>query len=150
MRLVIQRVKCAKCEIDGKVTGEIGQGFMILVGFGQDDNEEIVDKMVKKVLNLRVFEDENEKMNYNITKINGSILSISQFTLYACCTEGNRPSFTDALNPLEATKLYDYFNLSLRQNGMNTQTGVFGADMQISLVNDGPVTIILDSKILFK
>lgn len=150
MRLVIQRVNKAKCEIDGKITGEIGQGYMILVGFGQDDNREIVDKMVKKVLNLRIFEDENEKMNYNIGKIGGSILSISQFTLYADCTEGNRPSFANALNPVEATKLYDYFNESLRRNGVNTQTGVFGADMQISLVNDGPVTIVLDSKILFK
>ena len=150
MRLVIQRVNKAKCEIDGKITGEIGQGFMILVGFGQDDNREIVDKMVKKVLNLRIFEDENEKMNYNIGKIGGSILSISQFTLYADCTEGNRPSFANALNPVEATKIYDYFNNSLKLNGVNTQTGVFGADMQISLVNDGPVTIVLDSKILFK
>lgn len=150
MRLVIQRVNKAKCEIDGKITGEIGQGYMILVGFGQDDNKETVDKMVKKVLNLRIFEDENEKMNYNIGKIGGSILSISQFTLYADCTEGNRPSFANALNPVEATKLYDYFNESLRRNGVNTQTGVFGADMQISLVNDGPVTIVLDSKILFK
>ena len=150
MRLVIQRVNKAKCEIDGKITGEIGQGYMILVGFGQDDNKEIVDKMVKKVLNLRIFEDENEKMNYNIGKIGGSILSISQFTLYADCTEGNRPSFANALNPNEATKLYDYFNETLRLNGVNTQTGVFGADMQISLVNDGPVTIVLDSKILFK
>lgn len=150
MRVVIQRVNKAKCEIDGKITGEIGQGYMILVGFGQDDNKETVDKMVKKVLNLRIFEDENEKMNYNIGKIGGSILSISQFTLYADCTEGNRPSFANALNPVEATKLYDYFNESLRRNGVNTQTGVFGADMQISLVNDGPVTIVLDSKILFK
>lgn len=150
MRVVIQRVNKAKCEIDGKITGEIGQGYMILVGFGQDDNKETVDKMVKKVLNLRIFEDENEKMNYNIGKIGGSILSISQFTLYADCTEGNRPSFANALNPVEATKLYDYFNESLRSNGVNTQTGVFGADMQISLVNDGPVTIVLDSKILFK
>ena len=150
MRVVIQRVRCAKCEIDGKITGEIGQGFMILVGFGQDDNREIVDKMVKKVLNLRIFEDENEKMNYNISKVNGSILSISQFTLYADCTEGNRPSFASALNPDEATQLYDYFNNSLKLNGINTQTGVFGADMQINLVNDGPVTIVLDSKILFK
>lgn len=150
MRLVIQRVRCAKCEIDGKITGEIGQGFMILVGFGLEDNREIVDKMVKKVLNLRIFEDENEKMNYNISKVNGSILSISQFTLYADCTEGNRPSFVNALKPDEATQLYDYFNNSLKLNGINTQTGVFGADMQISLVNDGPVTIVLDSKILFK
>ena len=150
MRVVIQRVNKAKCEIDGKITGEIGQGYMILVGFGQDDNKETVDKMVKKVLNLRIFEDENQKMNYNIGKIGGSILSISQFTLYADCTEGNRPSFANALNPVEATKLYDYFNESLRRNGVNTQTGVFGADMQISLVNDGPVTIVLDSKILFK
>ena len=150
MRVVIQRVNKAKCEIDGKITGEIGQGYMILVGFGQEDNKETVDKMVKKVLNLRIFEDENEKMNYNIGKIGGSILSISQFTLYADCTEGNRPSFANALNPVEATKLYDYFNESLRRNGINTQTGVFGADMQISLVNDGPVTIVLDSKILFK
>ena len=150
MRVVIQRVNKAKCEIDGKINGEIGQGYMILVGFGQDDNKETVDKMVKKVLNLRIFEDENEKMNYNIGKVNGSILSISQFTLYADCTEGNRPSFANALNPVEATKLYDYFNESLSRNGINTQTGVFGADMQISLVNDGPVTIVLDSKILFK
>lgn len=144
MKVVIQRVQQASCTIDNVITGQIEKGYMILVGFGPNDNEEIVNKMVKKIINLRIFEDENEKMNYNLQKVQGSILSISQFTLYANCNEGNRPSFAGAMKPEEATLLYDYFNNQLRNQNINVQTGVFGADMQISLINDGPVTIILE------
>lgn len=144
MKTVIQRVKYAKCEIDGKITGEIGVGFMILVGFKHEDTKEIVNKMVKKIINLRIFEDEAGKMNLNILKVGGKILSISQFTLYANTNEGNRPSFVEAMKPDLASPLYDYFNEKLRINGIETHTGIFGADMAISLINDGPVTIILE------
>jgi D-tyrosyl-tRNA(Tyr) deacylase len=144
MKCVIQRVKHAKCEIDGKITGEIEVGYMILVGFKPEDNELIVDKMVKKIVNLRIFEDENQKMNLNIKQVNGKVLSISQFTLYANTNEGNRPSFANAMKPNQATILYDSFNHKLRSEGIETETGIFGADMQITLTNDGPVTIILE------
>ncbi len=146
MRLVVQRVKHASCTIDGNVTGLINQGFMVLVGFGEDDNEEVVTKMANKLSKLRVFEDENGKMNLGLKDINGAILSISQFTLYADCSKGNRPSFNLAMKPESASKLYDYFNLVLNDLGFDVQKGIFGADMKIDLLNDGPVTIIMDSK----
>lgn len=146
MRLVVQRVKHASCTVNGNVTGSINQGFMVLVGFGNDDTSEIALKMANKLSKLRVFEDENGKMNLGLKDINGSILSISQFTLYADCSKGNRPSFNLAMRGEDASKLYDYFNLVLRDLGFNVQTGIFGADMKIDLLNDGPVTIIMDSK----
>ena len=149
MRVVIQRSKQSKVTIDGKVNGKIDHGFVILVGFTEGDNEEIIDKMINKIVNLRIFEDENEKMNVSILDTKGSILSISQFTLYANCNEGRRPSFTEALNPNEATKLYDIFNKKLSEY-VHTETGIFGADMKVEIYNDGPVTIVLDSDILFK
>ena len=149
MRVIIQRSKKSSVTIDGKVNGKIDHGFVILVGFTEGDNEEIIDKMVNKIVNLRIFEDENEKMNLSILDTKGSILSISQFTLYANCTEGRRPSFTEALNPKEATVLYDKFNEKLREF-VHTETGIFGADMKVEIYNDGPVTIVLDSDIIFK
>ena len=149
MKVVIQRSKQSKVTIDGKVHGTIDKGYVLLVGFTEGDNEKIIDKMINKILNLRIFEDENGKMNLSILDICGSILSISQFTLYANSTEGRRPSFTEALNPIEATKLYDIFNQKLKSQ-IHTETGIFGADMKVEIYNDGPVTIILDSKEICK
>ena len=149
MRAVIQRSKKSKVTIDGKVNGEIDHGYVVLVGFTEGDNEAIIDKMVNKIVNLRIFEDDQGKINLSILDINGSILSISQFTLYANCKEGRRPSFTEALNPTEATKLYDIFNEKLRKYVI-VETGIFGADMKVEIYNDGPVTIVLDSNELFK
>lgn len=146
MRLVVQRVKEASCTVDGNVTGKINDGFMVLVGFGCDDNKTVVEKMANKLAKLRVFEDSDGKMNLGLNDINGDILSISQFTLYADCSKGNRPSFNLALKGEEAIKLYDYFNEVLRQLGFKVETGIFGADMKIKLLNDGPVTIIMDSR----
>ena len=145
MKCVIQRCKEANCKVDNKITGQISNGYLILVGFNKTDNEEIAKKMAEKIVNLRIFEDENEKMNLDIRSVNGSILSISQFTLYAKLT-GRRPSFTEALEYSVAKKLYEYFNEELKNLNMKVETGIFGADMKISLVNDGPVTIIVDSK----
>lgn len=149
MRILIQRSKASKVTINGKVNGEIDKGFVIFVGFTSGDNKEIIDKMIDKAINLRIFEDENEKMNKSIQDIGGSILSISQFTLYANCKEGRRPSFVEAMAPDEASKLYDYFNEELRKR-IHTETGIFGADMKVEIYNDGPVTIFLDSNDICK
>ena len=145
MKCVIQRCKEANCKVNNKITGQINNGYLVLVGFTKDDNEEIVKKIAQKIVNLRIFEDENEKMNLDIKSVNGSILSISQFTLYAKLT-GRRPSFTEALEYKEAKRLYEYFNKELRNLNIKVETGIFGADMKISLINDGPVTIIIDSR----
>lgn len=145
MRLVIQRVTEASVTIDGKIHGQIGRGFLALVGIQDADTEETVSKMADKLFKLRVFEDENEKMNLSLTQVSGSVLSISQFTLYADCSRGNRPSFTDAGKPEHAEKMYLYFNSCLRNLGIQTEEGIFGADMKVRLLNDGPVTIIMDS-----
>lgn len=141
MRIVLQRVKEASCTVDGKITGKIGVGYMLLVGFTNGDNIHTLEKAVKKITNFRIFEDENGKMNLNLKTVNGDILSISQFTLYANTSEGNRPSFTEAMNPVEAKELYLKFNEMLRANGFNVYEGIFGAHMEIRLFNDGPVTI---------
>ena len=143
MKVVIQRSKNSKVTIDGKVNGSIDHGYVLLVSFTDGDNEAIIDKMVNKIVNLRIFEDDQGKINLSILDVNGSILSISQFTLYANCKEGRRPSFTEALNPTEATKLYDIFNEKLREYVI-VETGIFGADMKVEIYNDGPVTIILE------
>ena len=143
MKVLVQRSKNSKVTIDGKVNGQIDHGYVLLVGFTNGDNETIIDKMINKILNLRIFEDENEKMNLSILDTKGSILSISQFTLYANAKEGRRPSFTNALNPTDASKLYDIFNEKLRSQ-IHTETGIFGADMKVELINDGPVTIMLE------
>ena len=150
MKVVVQRVSESSVTIDGCVQGSIQKGFMVLVGFCPDDTKEIVDKMVDKVIGLRVFEDENGKMNLSLQDVNGSILSISQFTLYADCKKGRRPSFINAAKPDLAIPLYDYFNEKIREHGVHLQTGIFGADMKVALVNDGPVTILLDSQEICK
>lgn len=149
MRLVVQRVSNSTVEIDGKVSGNISQGFMVLVGITHEDTKVIVDKIIDKLIHLRVFEDTEGKMNTSLLDVGGSILSISQFTLYADCKKGRRPGFTSAAKPKEASLLYDYFNDKLRLQQIEVQTGIFGADMKVSLTNDGPVTIILDSNELF-
>lgn len=144
MRCVIQRVKTASVEIDNKIYNSIDNGFMVLVGFTEGDNSSDIDYMVKKIVNLRVFDDENGIMNKSIIDVGGNILSISQFTLYADTRKGNRPSYIKALKGELSTKLYDEFNIKLN-NSVVTKTGIFGADMKVSLINDGPTTIIIDS-----
>lgn len=146
MKLVLQRVKESSVTIDGYVHGTIGKGFMVLVGFSFQDTKEIVDRMIDKMVHLRVFEDNQGKMNLSLLDVKGSVLSISQFTLYADCRKGRRPGFTDAAKPDIAIPLYDYFNEKIKSLGIYVETGVFGADMKVALVNDGPVTIVLDSK----
>ena len=143
MKIVAQRVLQSSVEVDGKVVGKIDKGLMLLVSFTLGDDSNIVGYMVKKVLGLRIFDDENGVMNLNVNDVNGSILSISQFTLYADSTKGNRPSYIKALKGEEAVKLYDMFNDKLKQY-IKVETGIFGSDMKVSLVNDGPVTIILE------
>lgn len=149
MKVVLQRSKLSKVTIDNHINGKIDHGYVALVSFTNGDNVEIIDKMIKKIINLRVFTDENDKMNLSILDTKGSVLSISQFTLYADTTKGNRPSFINALNPTEASKLYDIFNEKLSEF-VHVETGVFGSDMKVEIYNDGPVTIILDSRELFK
>lgn len=145
MRVLLQRVKQASVEIDGNVNGEIGQGLLLLVGFTENDGDKEIEYLARKVLNARIFSDADDKMNLNLQQVSGSILSISQFTLYAQTRKGNRPSFTRAQNPDIASKNYDKFNEKLRGLGVQVETGIFGADMQVSLVNDGPVTIMYDT-----
>ena len=149
MRVLLQRSRQSKVTIDGKVNGQIEHGLVLLVGFKEGDNELIIDKMINKIINLRIFEDENGKMNLSILDTKGSILSISQFTLYANTKEGRRPSFIEALNPADATKLFDLFNEKLNKQ-IHVETGIFGSDMKVEIYNDGPVTIMLDSDNLFK
>lgn len=146
MKVVIQRSKNASVEVDNKVVGKIDKGLVILVGFTESDNENIIDKMVNKVINLRIFDDENGVMNKSLLDGNGDILSISQFTLYAYTKKGRRPSYIKALRGEESTILYDIWNNKLKEAGINVETGIFGADMKVSLINDGPVTIIIDSE----
>lgn len=147
MKAVIQRVKYATVKVDGKLIGECKQGFMILLGVVDSDTQQDADKLIKKIPVLRIFEDENGKMNKSLLDINGELLVISQFTLAADCSHGRRPSFTAAAPPDEANRLYEYFVSGIKSSGVSSvQTGEFGADMAVELLNDGPVTIILDSK----
>lgn len=147
MKAVLQRVKYSNVKIDGNIVGSCDNGFMILLGVVQGDTLHDVDKLVNKIPNLRVFEDDNGKMNRSLLDVGGQLLVISQFTLCADCTHGRRPSFTNSAPPQEANRLYEIFVQKLRDAGVSgVQTGEFGADMQVELVNDGPVTIILDSK----
>lgn len=146
MRVVIQRVKNASVEIDGNVSGKINTGFLVLLGIASTDTKQDVDYLVKKVVNLRVFSDENDKMNLSLKNVNGELLVISQFTLYGNCREGNRPSFIEAAKPDVAVPLYEYFVEECKKQISVVETGVFGADMKVSLLNDGPVTIIIESK----
>lgn len=146
MRVVIQRTKEASVSIGNEITGKISHGFVLLVGIEESDAAEDVDYLVRKISKLRIFEDEAGKMNLSLDQVNGEILSISQFTLHANTKKGNRPSFIEAARPETAIPLYDQFNQKLKDAGFKVVTGEFGADMQISLVNDGPVTILIDSK----
>lgn len=146
MKLVIQRVKESSVEIDGKIVGRTEKGFMVLFGACNEDTTEVADKLLKKMVGLRIFEDENGKTNLSLNDVGGTILLVSQFTLYADCKKGNRPSFVKAGNPEHANELYEYSIKQLRKvYGIHTETGSFGADMKVSLINDGPFTIILDS-----
>lgn len=146
MKVVMQRVKNASVTIEGNMYSEISEGLLLLVGIEDSDTDEIIEKMAKKCVELRIFEDENGKMNLGLQDIHGSILSISQFTLYADCKKGRRPSFTKAGKPEFSSMMYDKFNELLKSYDVEVKTGIFGADMKVALLNDGPVTIILDSK----
>ena len=144
MRLLVQRVLNSNVKVDGKVVGEINKGYMVLLGVTHDDDKEKADYLVNKLLNLRVFEDENGKMNLNIKQVGGELLIISQFTLYGNTKDGNRPSFIDAAKPDKANELYEYFIDKCKKENIKTEAGIFGADMKVSIVNDGPVTVMLE------
>ena len=144
MRVLVQRSLNSNVKVNDKVVGEIAKGLVLLVGFTYGDNEDNINKMVKKVLNLRIFDDENGVMNKSVLDVNGTILSVSQFTLYADTKKGNRPSYIKALNGDEAIILYDLFNKELKKY-IDVQTGIFGADMKVNIMNDGPVTIFLEN-----
>ena len=144
MKLVIQRVKNANVKVEGKIVGEIDKGYLVLLGVTHTDTKENADFLAKKLCNLRVFEDENGKMNLNLKQVEGSLLIVSQFTLYGDCLEGNRPSFTNAAKPDIANELYEYFCKKCEENDIHVEKGIFGADMKVSLLNDGPVTIIIE------
>lgn len=146
MKFVIQRVLESSVKVDGETIGQIGKGFMVLIGVGQDDTKEIADKMVKKMIGLRIFEDENGKTNLSLASVNGELLLISQFTLYANCKKGNRPSFIESGAPDKAEALYEYIIEKCKESVPVVERGIFGADMKVSLVNDGPFTIVLDSE----
>ncbi len=144
MKIVVQRVKNAKVDVDGKTVGKIEQGFLVLLGVTHNDTKKEADYLVKKLCNLRVFEDENGKMNLSLKDIGGELLIVSQFTLYADCIGGNRPSFTNAAKPNIAEPLYEYFCNECEKNEIHVEKGIFGADMKVSLLNDGPVTIVME------
>ena len=150
MKFVIQRVKNASVTVDNDIIGQIDHGFLVLIGITSSDTKEIADAMVKKLINLRIFKDNQDKMNLSIKDIGGSLLLISQFTLYADCSHGNRPGFTDAAKPDYANELYEYIIEECKKYDAPVETGSFGADMKVSLLNDGPVTIILDSDEILK
>ncbi len=144
MKIVVQRVKNAKVEVDNKIVGKIEKGLLVLIGVTHNDTKEQAKYLANKLCNLRVFEDENEKMNLGIKDVKGELLIVSQFTLYADCLNGNRPSFSQAAKPDIAKELYEYFCYECENNGIKVERGIFGADMQVSLINDGPVTIIIE------
>ena len=146
MRFVIQRVKEASVTVEGKVIGAIGKGFMVLIGVCNEDTREIADKMIRKMINMRIFQDENDKTNLALADVDGELLLVSQFTLYADCHKGNRPSFIKAGSPDLANELYEYIISECKKQVPKVEKGEFGADMKVSLVNDGPTTIIIDSK----
>ena len=149
MKFVIQNVLNASVSVDQKIVGQINQGYVVFIGISNDDNEETANKMIQKMLNLRIFQDENGKTNLSLEQISGELLLISQFTLYADCKHGNRPSFIKAGKPEHAQKLYNYIIEQCKMKVANVQTGIFGADMKVSLTNDGPFTIVLDSTEIF-
>lgn len=144
MKVILQRSKKSSVKVDDKIVGSIDNGLVLLVGFTHNDTSSEIDYMVDKIINLRIFDDDNGVMNKSLKDVNGSILSISQFTLYANTAKGRRPSYVEALGGKESILLYDEFNQKLRDNGIEVETGIFGADMAVELINDGPVTIILE------
>ena len=146
MRFLIQRVHHASVTVDDKEVGKIGKGLLVFVGVFEEDTEEVADKLIRKLLGLRIFADENGKTNLSLTDVKGELLIVSQFTLCADCRKGNRPSFTKAGNPDKANKLYEYILSACREKNTVTESGVFGADMRVDLSNDGPFTILLDSQ----
>ena len=146
MRAVVQRVTNADVKIDGRVNGKIDDGLLVLLGVGNGDTEEDMKYIADKIIKLRIFSDENDKMNLSLEDVGGSMLVISQFTLYGDCSHGRRPYFGNAMEPVGANEMYEKFVAYIREQGIHTETGKFGADMKVSLTNDGPVTIILESK----
>lgn len=148
MKLIVQRVNHASVAVEGKVVGKIGKGFLVFVGVGQEDTKVIADKFLKKLLGLRIFQDTQGKTNLSLADVRGELLMISQFTLYANCKKGNRPSFIEAGSPDKANELYEYMIKEAKKTVPVVEHGIFGADMKVSLENDGPFTIILDEKIL--
>lgn len=146
MKAVIQRVSESSVKVDGKIVGEIGNGLMLLIGIEEEDEKSDADWLVQKILNLRIFGDQDGKLNLSVQDIKGEILCISQFTLIADYKKGNRPSFIKAAKPDKAIPLFDYFKTEISKSGLKTESGIFGADMKVSLINDGPVTIVMDSK----
>jgi len=149
MRAVVQRVSRARVKVDGEVTGKIENGLLVFVGVAPDDTEKDMEYIADKIMNLRIFEDENEKMNLSVTDVNGSLLVISQFTLYGDCRKGRRPNFTGSCEPVKAEKMYLEMLEYLKSKGIKTESGIFGADMKVDLLNDGPVTLLLDSSKIF-
>mgnify|MGYP005796864681 CR=1 FL=1 len=146
MRVVVQRSKFSSVTIDNKIAGKIEYGLTLLVGFTVNDDEKVIDYMIDKIINLRIFDDENGVMNKSLLDVSGSVLSVSQFTLYADASKGRRPSYINALRGEEAIVLYDLFNKKLKERNVDVQTGVFGADMLVNIQNDGPVTILLEKE----
>lgn len=144
MKIVLQRVSSASVTVDGKICGEIGTGYLVLLGVGQGDTEEDCRRLADKIINLRIFSDENDKINLSLGDVGGDLLVVSQFTLYADCRKGNRPNFIQAGKPDEAERLYNYFADYCRSKGKHVEMGIFGADMKVQLVNDGPFTVILE------
>ena len=149
MRIVVQRVSHASVTVEGKTEGEIGKGLLVFVGVGPDDDSRDVNFIADKIVNLRIFEDEDEKMNLSVKDINGGVLLISQFTLYGDCRKGRRPNFSGSCEPVKANEIYEQLINEVKRTGIQTEKGIFGADMKVDLLNDGPVTILLDSKKLF-
>lgn len=150
MKFVIQRVKNASVEVNDKIIGKINRGFLVLIGITHNDTTETADYLIRKLINLRVFDDENDKMNLALKDVNGELLLVSQFTLYADCRNGNRPAYIEAARPERANELYEYIIEECKKQIKVVQTGIFGADMKVELLNDGPVTIIMDSDTLIK
>lgn len=145
MKIVIQRVSESSVKVDGKTAGKIGKGLMLLIGIDENDEKTDADWLIQKILNLRIFGDEEDKLNLSIQDIKGEILCISQFTLIADYKKGNRPSFINAARPEKAIPLFEYFKEEIAKSGLKTESGIFGADMKVSLINDGPVTVVMDS-----
>lgn len=144
MKVVLQRVSSASVSLNGEVCGKIGKGYLLLLGIGEGDTEADCRRIADKIINLRIFSDENDKINLSLEQVGGEILIVSQFTLYADCRKGNRPNFIQAAKPDTAKKLYEYFADYCRSKGKHVETGIFGADMKVSILNDGPFTVILE------